>query len=76
MQQDTLHPGIPLFCVEFYGTVDPGELIAAVDVPAGRAQEYTVKIGKLLCAIRKRNSVNALILNSRGEAVERMMVYR
>lgn len=74
--EDTLHPGVPLFCVEYYGTVDPQELIAAVDVPAGRAQEYAVKIGKMLCTIRKRNSVNAVIINGKGETVERMMVYR
>lgn len=73
---DALHPGVPLMCVEYYGVVDPQELLAAVDVPAARYEEYGRKIGKLLCVIRKRNSVNAVIINWKGETIARMEVFR
>ena len=63
-------------CVEYYGVVDPQELLAAVDVPAARYEEYGRKIGKLLCVIRKRNSVNAVIVNGKGETIARMEVFR
>lgn len=73
---DAIHPGVPLMCVEYYGVVDPKELLAAVDVPAARYEEYGRKIGKLLCVIRKRNSVNAVIINGKGETIARMEVFR
>ena len=67
---------IPLFTAEFYGTTEPDELIGAVDVPAGRADEYIRQIGRILCKIRKRNSLRVVILNAQGEAVEETEVYR
>ena len=33
-------------------------------------------IGRLLCRIRRRNSVNALLIDERGNAVERLIVFR
>lgn len=73
---DALHPGVPLMCVEYYGVMDPQELLAAVDVPAARYEEHGRRIGRLLCAIRKRNSVNAVIINGKGETIARMEVFR
>lgn len=65
-----------LYTAEFYGTADPEELLAAVDVPAARSNECADAIGRLLCRIRRRDSVNALLIDERGNAVERLIVFR
>lgn len=65
-----------LYTVEFYGETDPEELLGVADVPAARAVECARKMGELLCRIRKRNAVNAVLLSERGDLLERMIVYR
>lgn len=66
--------GERLTCIEFYGSVDPRELLAAVDVPADKARGHAIKIGRYLCQIRARDAVNAVLLDERGETLGRMMV--
>ena len=66
--------GERLICVEFYGSVDPLELLGAVDVPAEKARGHAIQIGRYLCKIRGRDAVNAVLLDERGETLGRMMV--
>ena len=65
-----------LVCAEFYGTGDPLDLIAAVDLPAENAWAWARQIGRLICKARGRDSLNALLLDERGETIERMIVVK
>ena len=67
---------MPLVCVEFYGSLDQDELLAAVDVPVGKERSFAIQIGRLLCKMRNRSSVNASLLDADGNVLERMIVVR
>lgn len=65
-----------LTCVEYYGTVDPLDLIAAVDVPKDMARSWARQIGRLLCKMRGRDSLNAVLIDENGNTIERMIVIK
>lgn len=65
-----------LVCVEFYGSSDPLDLIAAVDVPKDMARSWARQIGKLLCKMRGRDSLNAVLIDEYGNTIERLIIVK
>jgi len=65
-----------LVCVEFYGAVDPLDLIAAVDAPKDSARIWARQIGRMLCKMRGRDSLNVVLLDEYGNTIERMIVVK
>ena len=65
-----------LTCVEYYGTGDPLDLIAAVDVPKDMARSWARQIGRLLCKMRGRDSLNAVLIDEYGNTIERMIIVK
>ena len=62
--------------VEYYGGPLSINLVGAVKVPAGRANENAKAVGKLLCKVNHTNELQAILIDQEGDEVERMMVYR
>lgn len=67
---------MPLVCVEFYGSADPRELLAAVDAPAGQERTCAIQIGQIICRLRARDSINAVMMDADGDVLERMIITR
>lgn len=65
-----------LTCVEYYGTGDPLDLIAAVDVPKDMARSWARQIGRLLCKARGRDSLNVVLIDEYGNTIERMIIVK
>ena len=65
-----------LVCVEFYGRGDFQELLGAVDAPADMAKSWAIQMGRLICKMRGRDSVNAAFVNVNGDTYEKMIILR
>lgn len=65
-----------LVCVEFYGGCDFQELMGAVDAPADMAKSWAIRMGRLICKMRGRDSVNAAFVNVNGDTYEKMIILR
>lgn len=64
-----------LVCVEFYGDAAEKELLAAVNAPDGDDRTCATTVGRLLCKMWKRDTVNAVLLNADGDIKERMLIF-
>lgn len=61
---------------EFYDDPLGVHMIGAFYIPAKRMVEYVEAMGKLLCRIRKINSVEVFLYSCGGELADKMIVYR
>lgn len=60
--------------VEFYSTLDPEKLLGAVDLPRKRMLEGAEQVGRAICRATAADSVNAILIDENGNAVERMLI--
>lgn len=62
--------------VEYYSTLDPDRLLGAVDVPRKRMLDGAEQVGRAICRAVAADSVNAILIDENGNAVERMLICR
>lgn len=61
---------------EFYDDPLGVHMVGAFYIPTKRAMEYVQAMGKLLCRIRKINSVEVSLYNNGGDLADKITVYR
>lgn len=65
-----------LMTVEYYASQDPDRLIGAAYVPRKDAPRCARIVGRALCQALGMDTVEARLLDHRGELTERMIVVR
>ena len=62
--------------VEYYGDPLGIKLIGAVNVNRARMNEHAQKLGKLICKLRGINSVEAVMVGTEGDEIDRVTIFR
>lgn len=61
---------------EFYDDPLGVHMVGAFYIPKKRVMEYVESMGKLLCRIRKTNSVEVVLYDHGGVLADKITVYR
>lgn len=65
-----------IITAEYYSSREPDKLLAAADLPKKRAQDAAELVGKALCRAVGADSVNAILIDENGNAMERLLICR